>query len=76
MPIQNRIRSLLVEVMVYTPFEVRSQVGEALNLISIKDFPQRWPELIPSLAQQLSCQDISVARGETAMGDAAGDAMV
>ena len=58
--------------MVYTPFEVRSQVGEALNLISIKDFPQRWPELIPALAQQLTCQDLSIARGQAAMCNAAG----
>lgn len=47
----------------HTPSEVRLQVGEALNLISIKDFPQKWPELIPALAQQLSVHDISVVRG-------------
>lgn len=58
---------MLVEVMLCTPFEVRSQVGEALNLISIKDFPQKWPDLIPSLALQLDSNQLNIQRGKNSL---------
>eukprot|EP00210_Caulerpa_lentillifera_P007259 g6945.t1 len=58
------IRVLVIEAMVGTPGEVRMQISEALNLISQKDFPQRWPELIPSLAEKMATRDLCDLRGK------------
>jgi len=54
---------MVVKAMVSTAPEIRMQIGEALNLISINDFPDKWPELIPCLAEQLGLNDISISRG-------------
>ena len=34
-----------------------------MNIISQSDFPQQWPELVPSLVQKFQCGDMTVITG-------------
>tara|TARA_B110000977_G_scaffold100003_1_gene131240 strand:+ start:15818 stop:18799 length:2982 start_codon:yes stop_codon:yes gene_type:complete len=50
---KDQVRQLLVGLMLSAPKLVRAQLSEALSIISVNDFPERWPGLLPELVQRL-----------------------
>ena len=49
--------------MLSTPLIVRAQLSEALSIISMHDFPNKWPDLLPRLIQKLQTGDPATING-------------
>lgn len=60
---QEQIKALITALMLSVPPPVRSQLSEALTIISSHDFPERWQGLLPELCQRLASEDPSVVNG-------------
>ncbi|CAD7697690.1 unnamed protein product [Ostreobium quekettii] len=62
-PEKAECRSHIVNLMLSAPPLVRSQLSEALSIISGVDFPNRWPTLLPELTQKLQTRDVNTWHG-------------
>ncbi|MQL94387.1 hypothetical protein Taro_027035 [Colocasia esculenta] len=63
-PEKDQIKVLLVGLMLSSPPRVRSQLGEALAVVSAHDFPRSWPGLLPELVSSLrSATDYAAING-------------
>ena len=60
---QEQIKGLITGLMLSTPPVVRSQLSEALSIISEHDFPARWQGLLPQLIDRLKSGDINTMNG-------------
>lgn len=60
---RNPIKQNLVDLMSKTPPEVQKQLAEAVNIISLHDFPTKWNELLPQLVVRLNTSDLTVING-------------
>lgn len=61
--LQEQIKSYLTNLMLRTPHRVRTQLSEALVIISTRDFPSRWPTLLPELVEKLASPDPNTING-------------
>ena len=60
---QEQIKELITGLMLSTPPVVRSQLSEALSIISEHDFPARWQGLLPQLIDRLKSGDVNTMNG-------------
>lgn len=60
---KEQIKELITGLMLSTPPVVRSQLSEALSLISEHDFPARWQGLLPQLIDRLRSGDLNSVNG-------------
>lgn len=60
---QAQIKSLITGLMLSTPPVVRSQISEALSIVSSHDFPAHWPTLLPELVEKLRTGDAATVNG-------------
>lgn len=60
---KDQVKQLLTSLMLSTPPLVRSQLSEALSIISTHDFPQHWPTLLPELVSRLKAADLAEING-------------
>eukprot|EP00899_Mesostigma_viride_P021200 jgi/Mesvir1/29081/Mv18387-RA.1 len=60
---KSQIKSTITGMMLNTPAQIQSQLGEALAIISEHDFPDKWPDLLPDLVSKLSTGDYRVTQG-------------
>lgn len=51
------VRSNLLEAIVRAPSKIKSQLGECLKSIVYTDFPDKWPDLLPAVLQNLTSQE-------------------
>ncbi|KNC84613.1 hypothetical protein SARC_03180 [Sphaeroforma arctica JP610] len=57
------IKTHIVDLMLKMPSQLQAQLSEAVSLIGKHDFPDAWPELLPSLVAKLDNNDVSVING-------------
>jgi exportin-2 (importin alpha re-exporter) len=64
-PAEDRktIKDHLVGLMTSVPNLVQRQLSESLAIISRRDFPAEWPNLLPDLVSRLNTTDINVLVG-------------
>lgn len=60
---KSQIKALITGLMLSTPPVVRSQISEALSIISSHDFPAAWPTLLPELVDKLRGGDPATVNG-------------
>src|SRR5689334_13793602 len=48
------IKQRLVQLMLHSNESVQRQLGEAIALIGLEDFPHQWQSLMPTLIEQFS----------------------
>ncbi len=60
---KEQIRQHIVDLMLRAPGKVRSQISEALTIISDYDFPDRWPSLLPTMLEKLNSSDLEQLNG-------------
>ena len=60
---QEQIKGLITGLMLSTPPIVRSQLSEALSIISEHDFPAQWQGLLPQLIDRLKSGDMNTMNG-------------
>eukprot|EP00873_Tetraselmis_striata_P029005 jgi/Tetstr1/449269/TSEL_036472.t1 len=51
------VRSNLLEAIVRAPSKIKSQLGECLKSIVYTDYPEKWPDLLQSVVQNLTSQE-------------------
>eukprot|EP00899_Mesostigma_viride_P026574 jgi/Mesvir1/7100/Mv09206-RA.2 len=51
------LRDNLVEAIIHTPHEIRSQLGECMRMLVMSDFPESWPGLPVQIDGHLRSQD-------------------
>ncbi|VDM62505.1 unnamed protein product [Angiostrongylus costaricensis] len=56
---EEAIRSSVLQGMFLTSGTVQSQLSHAVHLIAKRDFPTRWPSLVPSLVEHLKVDDLN-----------------
>lgn len=67
--VQEQIKSLIVDLMLSAPQRVRSQLSEALSIISSHDFPAKWHTLLPLLIDKLRTDDMQLVNGVLSTAD-------
>ncbi|KAL6780583.1 hypothetical protein ACKKBF_B12565 [Auxenochlorella protothecoides x Auxenochlorella symbiontica] len=66
---KDQIKVHITDLMLAAPVRVRSQISEALSIISSHDFPARWPALLPGLLERLESADEVRLAGVLATAD-------
>ncbi|GAB4819020.1 hypothetical protein N2152v2_006066 [Parachlorella kessleri] len=66
---KEQIKSLIVDLMLSAPPKVRSQLSEALSIISSHDFPAKWQTLLPLLIEKLKSEDQQLVNGVLSTAD-------
>mmetsp|Transcript_24536 Transcript_24536/g.59067 ORF Transcript_24536/g.59067 Transcript_24536/m.59067 type:complete len:963 (+) Transcript_24536:192-3080(+) len=54
---RTNVKSNITSVMLSTEERVRKQLGEAIHLICMQDFPKDWPNFLPDIVKRLSTND-------------------
>jgi exportin-2 (importin alpha re-exporter) len=57
------IKQELVGLMISSPPNIQTQLGEAISIIADSDFYKRWETLVPDLVSRLSMTDFKVTNG-------------
>ncbi|KAH7622261.1 putative Exportin-2 [Nannochloris sp. 'desiccata'] len=60
---KEQIKTHIIDLMLSAPPRVRSQLSEALTIISQHDFPRKWEGLLPQLIGKLTAEDPTVLNG-------------
>lgn len=60
---RDRIKSLIVELMLTSPESIQKQLSDAISIIGKTDFPLKWPELITQMVDKFSTGDFHVING-------------
>ncbi|PAV73681.1 hypothetical protein WR25_18843 isoform J [Diploscapter pachys] len=55
---EDKIRKFVLEAMFACKGNLQNQLSHALHLIAKRDFPSKWPELVPFLAVHLQSDDL------------------
>jgi len=51
------VRSHLLEAIIRAPSRIKVQLAECLKSIVYSDYPEKWPDLLPAVMQNLQTQD-------------------
>lgn len=56
---EEQFRNMLLEAMFNTKANVQEILSNALYLIAQRDFPEKWPEVVPYLSKFLTGNDLN-----------------
>ncbi|KAJ1366068.1 hypothetical protein KIN20_026652 [Parelaphostrongylus tenuis] len=56
---EEQIRNSILQAMFLTSGTLQSQLSHAVHLMAKRDFPSRWPSLVPSLVEHLKVDDLN-----------------
>jgi exportin-2 (importin alpha re-exporter) len=48
------LRAQMINVMCSVPHKLQAQISEAVRVMALKDFPDQWPDLLPSLVKKMA----------------------
>ena len=57
---RNLIKENLVTFMCSVPAKIQLQFSQAISIISKKDFPSKWANLLPNLVARLGTPDLAI----------------
>lgn len=57
------IKKNIVKLMLSMPEQVQNQLSDAISIIGREDFPEKWPDLIREMVNQLSSNDFGLVNG-------------
>lgn len=60
---RHSIKSSITELMLTSPEQIQLQLSDSISIISKEDFPEKWPDLLPTLVERLKNADFSVTNG-------------
>jgi exportin-2 (importin alpha re-exporter) len=66
---KDAIKAHIVDLMLSAPPRVRAQLSEGLSIMSLHDFPARWPGLLPHLVEKLGTADLGTLHGVLGTAD-------
>ena len=60
---RQSIKTSIAELMLSSHEQIQRQLSDAISIISKEDFPEKWPQLLPTLVDQLKCGDFHIING-------------
>jgi exportin-2 (importin alpha re-exporter) len=60
---RDSIKASITELMLTSPEQIQRQLSDAISIISREDFPDKWPNLLPTMVEQLKTGDFHVING-------------
>lgn len=66
---KDQVKAHITDLMLSAPPRVRSQLSEALSIVSSHDFPAKWPSLLPHLVDKLRSEDQLTLNGVLSTAD-------
>ena len=60
---RDSIKASITELMLTSPEQIQRQLSDAISIISREDFPDKWPNLLPTMVEQLKAGDFHVING-------------
>ena len=60
---RDAIKASITELMLTSPEQIQRQLSDAISIISREDFPDKWPNLLPTMVEQLKTGDFHVING-------------
>jgi len=60
---RQQIKASITELMLTSPEQIQRQLSDAISIISKEDFPEKWPDLLPTMVERLKTGDFHVTNG-------------
>lgn len=60
---RQSVKASITEMMLTSPEQIQLQLSDAISIISREDFPNKWPDLLPTLVERLKTGDFNVTNG-------------
>lgn len=60
---RERIKSIIVQLMLKTPEMVQRQLSDAISIIGLEDFPKKWPGLLQEMVAYFQSNDFHLING-------------
>lgn len=60
---RQSIKCTIIELMLTSPEQIQRQLSDAISLISVEDFPDKWPDLLVSMVERLKAGNFHVING-------------
>ena len=60
---RDSIKASITELMLTSPEQIQRQLSDAISIISREDFPDKWPNLLPTMVEQLKTGDFHIING-------------
>jgi len=60
---RQSIKSTIIELMLTSPEQIQRQLSDAISLISVEDFPDKWPDLLVGMVERMKTGDFHIING-------------
>jgi exportin-2 (importin alpha re-exporter) len=60
---REAIKSTIIELMLTSPEQIQRQLSDAISLISVEDFPDKWPNLLTGMVERMKSGNFHVING-------------
>jgi exportin-2 (importin alpha re-exporter) len=60
---RDAIKFSITDLMLTSPEQIQRQLSDAISIISREDFPDKWPNLLPTMVEKLKAGDFHIING-------------
>ena len=60
---RQSIKYSIIELMLTSPEKIQRQLSDAISLISVEDFPDKWPDLLVGMVERMKSGNFHVING-------------
>ncbi len=60
---RQSIKCSITELMLTSPEQIQRQLSDAISLISVEDFPEKWPDLLTGMVERMKSGNFHVING-------------
>lgn len=60
---RQSIKYSIIELMLTSPEKIQRQLSDAISLISVEDFPEKWPDLLTGMVERMKSGNFHIING-------------
>lgn len=60
---RQSIKCTIIELMLTSPEQIQRQLSDAISLISVEDFPDKWPDLLVGMVERMKSGNFHIING-------------
>jgi len=60
---RQSVKASIIELMLTSPEQIQRQLSDSISLISVEDFPDKWPDLLTGLVERMKSGNFHVING-------------
>jgi exportin-2 (importin alpha re-exporter) len=60
---RQSIKYSIIELMLTSPEKIQRQLSDAISLISVEDFPDKWPDLLVGMVERMKSGNFHMING-------------